>query len=59
MRTRRCLQTVQRLYGLMPLLPRIIHPKDVKAREIHVAGHDLHFVCGVSAVGNFENETFT
>jgi hypothetical protein len=28
-------------------------------REIHVAGRDLHFVCGVSAVEDVENESFS
>ncbi len=31
------------------MVPRVVHFSDVKAREIHVAGHDLHFVCGVSS----------
>ena len=29
---------------VMELLPRVVHPKDVKVREIHVAGRQLHFV---------------
>ncbi len=36
-----------------------VHPKDVKVREIHVAGRDLHFVCGVSAVEDLENGSFS
>ncbi len=35
---------------VMQLLPRVVHFKDVKVREIHVTGHELHFVCGVSSV---------
>jgi hypothetical protein len=31
------------------LVPRVMHFPDVKAREIHVAGRDLHFVCGASS----------
>jgi hypothetical protein len=44
---------------VMQLLPRIVHPKDVKVREIHVAGRELHFVCGVSAVENVAEGTFS
>jgi hypothetical protein len=43
----------------MELLPRVVHPKDVKVREIHVAGRQLHFVCGVSAVENVAKGSFT
>ena len=43
---------------VMGLIPRVVHPIDVKAREIHVAGRDLHFVCGVSAVKSLEKGTF-
>lgn len=44
---------------VMELLPRVVHPKDVKVREIHVAGRQLHFVCGVSAVENVTKGSFT
>jgi hypothetical protein len=30
--------------SVLNLVPRVVHPSDVKAREIHVAGRDLHFV---------------
>ena len=44
---------------VMQLLPRVVHFKDVKVREIHVAGRDLHFVCGVCAMENVGNGTFS
>ncbi len=34
--------------SVLATIPRIIHPEDVKTRVIHVAGRQLHFVCGVS-----------
>jgi hypothetical protein len=43
--------------SVLNLVPRVVHPSDVKAREIHIAGRDLHFVCGVSSteyVDHFE-----
>ncbi len=36
--------------SVLNLVPRVVHPSDVKAREFHVAGRDLHFVCGVFAL---------
>ncbi len=42
---------------VMSLIPRVVHPIDVKAREIHVAGRDLHFLCGVLAVESLEKGT--
>ncbi len=35
--------------SVLNLVPRVVHFSDVKAREIYVAGRDLHFVCGVSS----------
>jgi hypothetical protein len=35
--------------SVLNLVPRVVHPSDVKAREIHVAGREFHFVCGVSS----------
>ena len=34
--------------SVLNLVPRVVHFSDVKAREIHVAGRDFHFVCDVS-----------
>ena len=35
--------------SVLNMVPRVVHPFDVKVRAMHVAGRDLHFVCGVSA----------
>ena len=35
-----------------------MHPSDVKAREIHVAGRDLHFVCGVLSTEHVDHFGF-
>jgi hypothetical protein len=35
---------------VMDVIPRVVHPDDVKGRAIHVAFRDLHFVCGVSCI---------
>ena len=35
--------------SVLNLVPRVVHFSDVKAREIHVAGRDWHYVCGVSS----------
>jgi hypothetical protein len=35
--------------SVLDLVPRVVYPSEVKAREIHVDGRDLHFVCGVSS----------
>ncbi len=35
--------------SVLNMVPRVVHPYDVKVRAMHVAGRDLHFVCGVSA----------
>ena len=44
---------------VMELVPRVVHPQLVKLREIPVAGRDLHYVCGVSAVEDVEKGIFT
>ena len=33
---------------VMDLIPRVVHPEDIKCRRIHVAGRDWHFVFGVT-----------
>jgi hypothetical protein len=40
---------------VMDEIPRVVHPEDIKCRTIHVAGRDLHFVCGVSAYEDVES----
>ena len=44
--------------GVMDALPRVVHPDDVKCRAIHVAGRDLHFVCGVACCEDVEEGKF-
>ena len=39
-------------------VPRIVHADDVKNRRVHVAGRDLHFVCGATAVEDLHCEEF-
>ena len=36
--------------SVLPNIPRVVHPEDIKTRMIHVAGRALHFVCGVAGV---------
>ena len=39
----------RRMSSVLNMVPRVVHPLDVKRREMHVAGRDYHYVCGVSA----------
>jgi hypothetical protein len=39
------------------MIPRVIHPSDIKTRVIHVAGREWHYVCGVTATE--KDGTFT
>ncbi len=39
------------------MIPRVIHPSDIKTRVIHVAGREWHYVCGVAATE--KDGTFT
>ena len=34
--------------SVLGVVPRVVHPDDVYSGEVHVAGRDLHFVCGMS-----------
>jgi hypothetical protein len=34
---------------LKTILPRVIHPRDIKTWVIRVAGREWHYVCGISA----------
>jgi hypothetical protein len=44
---------------VMDVIPRVVHPDDVKGRAIHVAFRDLHFVCGVSCIEDIAEGKFT
>jgi hypothetical protein len=41
------------------LVPRVVHAEDVQIRRVHVAGRENHFVCGVSAVHDFDTQNFS
>ena len=43
---------------VMDLIPRVVHPEDIKCRRIHVAGRDLHFICGVTGREDVLNGKF-
>ena len=43
---------------VMDVIPRVVHPEDIKCRRIHVAGRDLHFVCGVTGREDVLNGKF-
>ncbi len=42
---------------MLDIIPRVVHPNDIKTRVIHVAGQEGHYVCGVSGIE--KDETFT
>jgi hypothetical protein len=35
---------------VLDIIPRVVHPNDIKTRVIHVAGQEGHYVCGVSGI---------
>jgi hypothetical protein len=40
-------------------VPRVVHPKDVQTRRVHVKGQKGHYVCGVTAVEHRETNTYS
>jgi len=44
--------------SVLPNIPRVVHPDDIKTRMTHVAGRVLHFVCGVAGVEGEGTFTF-
>jgi hypothetical protein len=42
---------------VLETIPRVVHPNDIKARVIHVAGREWHYVCSVSGIE--KDGTFT
>lgn len=38
-------------------IPRVVHPDDVYSGAVHVAGRDLHYVCGMCAHENIEKQS--
>jgi hypothetical protein len=45
--------------SVLATIPRVIHADDVKTRVIHVAGREMHFVCGVAGMEGVGKFTFT
>jgi hypothetical protein len=39
-------------------VPRIVHADDVKNRRVHVAGREMHYVCGATAVEDLHCQEF-
>ena len=39
---------------VLTAIPRVVHPDDVYSGTVHVAGRDLHYVCGMCAHENVE-----
>ena len=40
------------LSKVLTTVPRVVHPDDVYSGAVHVAGRDLHYVCGMCAYEN-------
>ena len=40
-------------------VPRVVHPDDVYSGEVHVAGRDLHYVCGMCSHETVAKKTKT
>jgi hypothetical protein len=38
--------------NVLTTVPRVVHPDDVYSGAVHVAGRDLHYVCGMCAHEN-------
>ncbi len=39
-------------------VPKVVHVEDVKQRRIHVAGRQMHYVCGVSAKHELDGQSY-
>ncbi len=37
---------------VLTMVPRVVHPNDVYSGAVHVAGQNLHYVCGMYAHEN-------
>ena len=42
---------------VLTMVPRVVHPDDVYSGEVHVAGRDLHYVCGMCAHEKLDTKT--
>ena len=43
--------------SVLTVIPRVVHPDDVYSGEVHVAGRNLHFVCGMCCHEILEKKT--
>jgi hypothetical protein len=42
---------------VLTAIPRVVHPDDVYSGAVHVAGRDLHYVCGMCCYENIAKST--
>jgi hypothetical protein len=47
------------IHAISTVIPRVVHPDDIRTRKVHVAGRKQHYVCGVTAVEDTVSNTFT
>jgi hypothetical protein len=47
------------IHAISTDVPRVVHPDDIRTRKVHVVGRKQHYVCGVKAVEDTVNNTFT
>jgi len=50
-------QAWKKMSKVLLTIPRVVHPDDVYSGALHVAGRDLHYVCGMCAHENIEKQT--
>jgi hypothetical protein len=50
-------QAWRKMSKVLLTIPRVVHPDDVYSGALHVAGRDLHYVCGMCAHENIEKQT--
>jgi hypothetical protein len=43
--------------NVLTAIPRVVHPDDVYSDAVHVAGRDLHYVCGMCCFENVAKTT--
>jgi hypothetical protein len=47
------------IHAISTDVPRVVHPDDIRTRKVHVVGRKQHYVCGVKAVEDTVNNTYT
>jgi hypothetical protein len=50
-------QSWREMSKVLLTIPRAVHPDDVYSGAVHVAGRDLHYVCGMCAHENIEKQS--